>query len=549
MNRTPRLVCQSGPLRGQHLDLPTHRVTIGRDPTCDIRLDDPKISRIHGFLEPQDGRFHFIDNRSTNGSFMNGERIREVTLTLGDSLQLGGTELVLLEQSDFQTINFVASQTMVTSVVAAGSVRADALADKFNEIFEYYKNNAPSADEYAALDIGRMQRNINGLKTLFAVSQSMTQLVSVGELVGLVTKNLFEVFGGAENVVVLLLDGATGSMKPAHAATRGSDETPQMSVSRTVLDQAIKDQVTVVANDAVSDSRFSSSESIVGMSVKSVMCAPLVAAGRVLGALYIDNRAQAIRFDDMDAELVTAFANQAAVAIDNARLCDELQTSYHQTLQALVNAIEAKDPYTMGHTARVARISLGIAREMNLTTARIDRLKMAAELHDIGKIGVKEGIINKSGALTDEEYEDIKLHVEMGEMILKPIKYLEDILPYIRGHHEKWDGTGYPDGLKEEECPLEGRIIALADAFDAMTSQRSYNKALSYTEAIARVEQSSGKHFDPDVVRAFVRMMAKISATREGRASGFFEDSDLDMSAVPGISGVAPETSVVVGKR
>jgi response regulator RpfG family c-di-GMP phosphodiesterase/pSer/pThr/pTyr-binding forkhead associated (FHA) protein len=528
-----QLTCQSGALRGQTFEMPTKRISLGRDPSCDMKVDDPKISRLHGWLEMRDDVLHYVDNRSTNGSFLNGERIGEVAVSLGDVLQIGNTEFVLLEPSDFQTIHFVASQTMVTNTVSTDSVKVDALAQKFASIFEYYKDNAPESGEYENLDIARMQRMLNSLKTLFTISSAMSQLLPLNELVKSIGDNLFEVFASAENVVVLIRDEATGAMRPAHAATRGSDKIPEISISETVLHRAVKERATLIANDAGHDARLSASESIIGLQVKAVMCAPLVIREGVLGALYIDNREHTVRYDEMDAELVTAFANQAAVAVDNARLCDELQNSYHQTLQSLVNAIEAKDPYTMGHTARVAKLSVGIGRELGFNAKRLERLKMAADLHDIGKIGVKEGIINKAGALTDEEYEDIKTHVEMGEKILRPITFLADLLPYIRGHHEKWDGTGYPDGLKGEATPLEGRIIALADAFDAMTTQRTYNKPLTFQQAIDRIKQSAGRHFDPFVVDGFARLMDRNQGTRGQRGPGGMFDSSAGAGIVP----------------
>ncbi|MBI5155437.1 HD-GYP domain-containing protein, partial [Candidatus Poribacteria bacterium] len=222
--------------------------------------------------------------------------------------------------------------------------------------------------------------------------------------------------------------------------------------------------------------------------------------------------------------VVTAFANQAAIAIDNSQLSDTLQESYHQMMQALVRTIEAKDEYTMGHTQRVKKYSIGIATEMGFDAERLQKLGVAAELHDIGKIGIKEGIINKPGRLTDEEYRDIKNHVEVGVRILKPIAYLNEIVPWVRGHHERWDGTGYPDGLKGEDCPLEGRVLAMADAFDAMTSQRSYNKPLTFVEALARIREASGKHFDPQIVEACARYLERLETeTRE--ASGEEDDT------------------------
>jgi GAF domain-containing protein len=515
MNPNHKLVCQSGVLRGVKWDMPTRRLAVGRDPSCDLRIDDPKISRIHGYLEMTGGALTYKDNNSTNGSFLNGQRFMGGPLKLGDSLQLGSCEFVLLEESDFQTINFVSSQSQVTTSLATKSVSADELAQKFSQIFDYYKEHAPEAGDYDDLDIVRMQRMLNSLKTLFSIGNTMTKVLPMTDLLALVTDKLFEVCSAAENVVVLLAESGS-SPRPVHAATRGSRDVPEMQISRTVLDRAVAERATLMANDAGSDARLAASESILGLQVKAVLCAPLVVGGdRVLGALYIDNRSLNSRFDDFDVELVTAFANQAAIAVDNARLYEDLQKYYHQTLQALVNAVEAKDPYTMGHTQRVAKLSVTLGREMGLTGKRLERLKMAAELHDIGKIGVKETLINKPGRLTDDEYEEVKMHVEMGEMILKPITFLHDLLPHIRGHHERWDGSGYPDGLKGEETTLEGRIIGLADAFDAMTSQRTYNKPLSLQEATTRIKESSGRHFDPVLVEHFVRMMDRMSGTGE----------------------------------
>ncbi|MBI1290764.1 HD domain-containing protein [bacterium] len=502
-----QLTCQNGPAKGRTLTIngPT---TVGREATCGIMLDDPKVSRVHGTFVVRDGRLYFNDNKSTNGTFLNGERVSEAEIQHGDVLKLGSNEFALLQEDDFRTINFMSNvESAVTSKVSTQKVRIEDLAGKFSSIFRYYAENQPNISEEEKKTLARTERLLNGLQTIFAISQTMTKIVSIPELLPHISKSLFDVFEGAENLVVLLQDSEKKSMVVRHAASRDSDEEPSVTISRTVLDRAIQEKCTLIANDAAQDSRLSSSESIIGFSVKSVMCAPLITGDNVLGALYFQNRMANVHYDDLDAELVTAFANQCAIAIENANLCDTLQAHYIQTLQALVNAIEAKDSYTMGHTARVSRYSVGIGKRMGLDDYRLGRLKMAADLHDIGKIGIKEGIINKPGALTDTEYHTIKDHVEMGEKILRPITFLHDLLPYIRGHHEKWDGTGYPDGLKGEECPLEGRIIALADALDAMTSQRSYNKPMTFTQAGDRIRSTSGKHFDPAIVEAFEKFL------------------------------------------
>jgi HD-GYP domain-containing protein (c-di-GMP phosphodiesterase class II) len=500
------LTCQSGPAKGKRITIEKPS-TVGRDATCAIVLDDPKISRVHGSFLHREGQLHFVDNHSTNGSFLNGQKISDVAIRLGDVLRLGSNEFVLFAADDFRTINIIQAEALVTSAVTTDSVKLDKLARKFEVLFESYKKHNPNLTERERNEFLRTQRLLQGLNSIFAISETITKLLPVDELLKQIGVNLFGVFDGAENLVILLLDQEKRDLVIKHAACRDSEKEPAVTISRTVLDRAVEERSTLITNDAAGDSRLSASESIIGFSVKSVMCAPLVAGEKVLGALYLDNRSRNAHYDELDAELLSAFANQCAIAIDNALLSDTLQAVYLQTLQALVNAIEAKDAYTVGHTARVSRYSVGIGSVLGFSAKRLSRLKMAADLHDIGKIGIKEGIINKAGALTDTEYSSIKDHVEMGEKILRPITHLHDILPYIRGHHERWDGTGYPDGLVGEACPLEGRIIALADAFDAMTSQRSYNKPMTFRQAWDRINGAKGKHFDPYVADGFYKYL------------------------------------------
>lgn len=516
------IYCHAGPLRGQKFEV-NGEVTVGRETYCDIVLDDPKVSRHHGTFEIRDNKLFFVDNKSTNGTLVNGRKVTDCEIRLGDIIKLGASEFGLVEESDFRTINFVNADSQVTSVVNTQSIRPDALAEKFQQIFEYYRDSQPEITEAERYELVRTQRMLNGLKTLYSISQTMTRLVPLPELFEQIGNNLFEVFAAAENLVILLQDEEKKLLIPRYAASRDPKRDPTLNISRTVLDRAITERCTLSAGDVQSDARLATSDSIIGFHVKSVMCAPLIAGENVIGALYLDNRLSNVHYDSMDAELLTAFANQCAVAIENSFLCDTLQAHYHQTLQTLVNAIEAKDAYTRGHSARVGKYAVGIARAMGFDERRVERLKWAADVHDIGKIGLKEGLINKVGSLTDTEYHTVKEHVETGERILRPIVYLRDVLPFIRGHHERWDGTGYPDGLRGEECPLEGRILALADAFDAMTSQRSYNKPISFDEAVERLRAAAATQFDPDVVEAFQKyyldvLIPELSAGTDGDA-------------------------------
>ncbi len=501
-----RLVVQTGPLAGTRLEIPRGRLTIGRDSVCDLKIEDPKTSRVHCYVERRTDGVYVADNGSTNGLTVNGEKVDSCRLVPGDTFRIGTTEIVLLESSDFSSIEFFDSGAELTAELRTDSVSSGLLAEKFADLLQSYSKSTEGNAEVAA-EREKSEKLASSLKSLFSVSGQMSRLLPIDELLSVVSNALFEVFPGAENLVILLRDEERGHMVPRLAVNRDGERDLVIHVSRTALRRAVDTKSTVVANDASKDDRFANSDSIVGFHLKALICAPLVAGDDVIGAVYIDNREKNLFYDELDAELVTAFANQAAIAVGNALLCDHLQLSYHQTLQALVRAIEAKDPYTSGHSQRVRDYAVAIALRMEFDKKRVDRLSMAAELHDIGKIGVHERVINKPGGLTDTEFETVKMHVEMGEKILKPIGYMADLLPWIRGHHERWDGKGYPDGLKGEQCPLEGRILAVADAYDAMTSKRAYNDPLGTDEAMGRLRKGAGTHFDPQVVEAFEESM------------------------------------------
>ncbi len=179
------------------------------------------------------------------------------------------------------------------------------------------------------------------------------------------------------------------------------------------------------------------------------------------------------------------------------------------SLQTLLSIIDVRDHYTYGHTMRVVEYSIALAEEMGLSPVQIKNIKYGALLHDVGKIEIDTKILNKKGPLTQEEYDIVKLHSEYGANIVKPIFPLKSAIPIIRHHHEHFDGTGYPDGLKGEEIPIEARIIAVVDSFDAMTTDRPYKKAISYDEAVKKLIKNSMTQFDPKAVKAFIRTLKK----------------------------------------
>lgn len=184
----------------------------------------------------------------------------------------------------------------------------------------------------------------------------------------------------------------------------------------------------------------------------------------------------------------------------------ELEENYLGTLRSLASTIEARCAYTSGHSQRARDLSIKIGAFMGLSPSQLDRLGAAAILHDIGKVGTPEAILNKDSSLSAEEWETMREHPAVGARIVESAPFLAHLAPIIRGHHENFDGAGYPDGLAGREIPLEARILAVADAFDALTSNRAYRGELTAPEAMGRLAAASGSHFDPDVMAAFARM-------------------------------------------
>lgn len=243
-----------------------------------------------------------------------------------------------------------------------------------------------------------------------------------------------------------------------------------------------------------------------GFDRESIICAPLIIKDEIIGTITIANKKDKSGFSPDDLELLSTIAAQASIAIKNARLYEEQQVTYLNTVQALVSAIEASDAYTRGHSERVTRYSLAAARQMNLSANGLKRLEQAAILHDIGKIGIDIGLLHKEEKLSNSDIDVLRQHPLIGVRILEPIHFLKNVRTIIEQHHERFDGTGYPYGLKGDELLLEARILAVADTYDAMTSDRPYRKALSHGIAIHEIAEQAGTQFDPQVAEAFIAM-------------------------------------------
>jgi len=243
--------------------------------------------------------------------------------------------------------------------------------------------------------------------------------------------------------------------------------------------------------------------------IKEVLVAMIKTKEKTIGILIVGTTT---KFNSRQKSLLSSIANNASIAIENAQLFDMSRKNFVKTVNALVAAIEAKDNYTRGHSYRVSRFAIVIAEKMGLPKEQIDEIRIAGILHDIGKIGIPDAILRKPTRLTDDEFEQIKKHPAISSKILEPVGLSEVAIRAIACHHERWDGKGYPAGIDKEGLTLEAQIISVADALDAMTSNRAYRNAMSEEDAINEILRCKNSQFSPEVVEALSELFKNGSA-------------------------------------
>lgn len=275
--------------------------------------------------------------------------------------------------------------------------------------------------------------------------------------------------------------------------------------------QAVRSERKLRMENNLENTEFAEFEvdKVPGTKLRNTLAMPLKTPDKLLGIIQVANKLNQGKYSSEDIDLLNILSSQLAFVIQNADLFSNLQKAYIDTLSALTGAIDAKDSYTRGHSERVTELSIKLAEECNVPSSEIENIKLGGLLHDIGKIGIPEAVLNKPGRLNDEEFNIIKSHPDLGLHILGKVEFLEHIVPIIRHHHERYDGKGYPGGLKGDNIPLLARIVSVVDTFDAMTTNRPYRKALTIEESLVEIDRCSGSQFDPDIAAKFIKMVRR----------------------------------------
>jgi HD-GYP domain-containing protein (c-di-GMP phosphodiesterase class II) len=455
----PKTVHFKEQVSGQEHDV-TLPCIIGRGVEADLSLKDATVSNRHAIVEEIGGRIWISDMGSTNGVYVNNVLIGEKTLLqTGDLIRLGEPVLLLSPQEEK-----LPDHTVILPLL------------------DITKEPSP--------DVRRL-RFIYELTSEMAVNQDMDAL---GEKIAGRLRSLF-----SQDLVYIALFQDDGSLKPVFAGPSESS-TP---VSRSIINRMFQTGESFLLEDALNEDSFRKQESIIALCIRSALCVPLVHHGKIYGLIYLDKGIPgAYRKEDL--EFLRSIGFILAPLIENVHLYQELKHAFYATVQALAETIDKKDPYTGGHTRRVMQYSLTIGLLMGLDETMLEYLKLAAILHDIGKIGVGDSILLKSGRLDEDELTTINRHPQYGADILGHVEQLKEVIPGVRGHHEKYDGTGYPDRLKGPDIPLIARIIAVADSFDAMTTDRPYRKAMSVKDALDELRRNEGPQLDREIVEIFI---------------------------------------------
>lgn len=462
---------------------------IGRDPDTDLSIDNPYVSRNHVTITVDRGFYQLRDLNSTSGTYVNGERVKTRRLKEGDRIRL----------SRGRGVEFVFHQA---AGVDDSQQEGEAAESPLTPVRVVTPENTRFINTARLPGSGKLTREtVDRLRSLYEFTSEMlgahTSRDLSDTLAGFLIRSL-----NAERCAVLLHDRDRDTLKVAASSDA------KIAPSRSITRMSFNDNVAVLSLDAGSDERFADGASVRFQSIRSVMCAPMGSKNRVWGVCYVDNVITDRQFDDEALEFLTAVARQAGLAMENLFLLEEQRRSLESFIRTLAASLDARDDNTAGHSARVAAMAAGLARVMGLDPADVRVTYYAGLLHDYGKIGIRDDVLLKPAQLTDQEYAHIKEHPLHTFRLLSKIRFPEDLadIPMVAApHHERWDGSGYPDGLRGEEIPIGARIIAVADAFDALTEQRCYNEPMTPEAALGELTMRSGTYFDPGVIEGFVR--------------------------------------------
>jgi putative nucleotidyltransferase with HDIG domain len=485
----------SGEIKGQVWESDTI-LRAGRLGSLEIALDDSSVSRKHAEVWSGDDGLYVRDLESTNGTYVNGVRIgaTEQPLRPRDIVQFGKVAL-MVELNEATPEGPPSNQHIVAAAPST-----------FEEGIRRF-----------AFDRNQMPRGGDQLCALLRAGQHFVHMQSEAQLLDAILNDAVSVLEAQRGAIVLADgDGPEPKLRLRTIAVGATEAPGRFPYSKKLANRCFASGVSLLSSTLNWDDETKVTQSIADGAMASVLSVLLRTPRKRLGVLHLDRSYIQKPFSEDDLFLADALAAHVSAAIEAAQFLKKQEDLFLKTITILAQAVELKDDYTGGHTQRVTRYATMLAEKLELSEEQIKYIKLGGPLHDIGKIGVDDAILRKPGKLTSDEFARMQKHTTMGAEILQTIPEMQPIIPIVRSHHERWDGTGYPDRLRGDEIPLLARILSVADAFDAMTSNRPYHeykKGKPPEMAFAEVARQSGRQFDPTCADAFLAIRQDIVRT------------------------------------
>jgi putative nucleotidyltransferase with HDIG domain len=475
-------------------------VRIGRLDSLEVCIDDGSISRCHAEIRATERGWRLRDLGSTNGTRLNGVQLNngQWPLKPRDLIQLGDVAMVVEALEDGRP----------EQDDGAGKLRVEAAAQ-----FSWEE-----AIRGLAYDSNQSPRPGEQLLALLRAGHHLAHTENEEELLKSVLHDAVGVLD-AQRGAIVLADGPGGSLRlramvsgraEPSAALAGREPPARPCFSQSMAQRSFSQGESVLCQSAAEDPELATARSIADGAMGSVLCVVLRTPRHQLGVLHLDRAPWQKAFTRDDLCLADALAVHVSAGIESSQLLRKQRELFLNIITGLAQTVELRDEYTGGHTARVTNYTLLLAQEVGVTADELELLRIGTPLHDIGKIGIDDAILRKPGKLTPEEFEAMKQHTVKGAAILQTFPDLHAIIPIARSHHERWDGRGYPDGTAGEATPFLARIVAVADAFDAMTSDRPYRPGMPAEVGFAEVAKLSGRQFDPRCAAGFLAIRERI---------------------------------------
>lgn len=477
---------------------PAQAIVLGRGDCCTVRLMHSKVSRRHCRVAFENGFYSAEDLDSKNGTWVNNRRIHKAILFHHDRITVGGAEF-----------RFVLEGTLSQQTTNIDLDGEDDLNFE-TEIREPVDGHTPSSLflDIPKADSGDKPEDLErDLSAVCKIINSVNAEHQLDRLLETVMDSVMEV-SEADRGYLIAAKKLDGVLMPLVSRNRdGIPAFARNTFSRSIVSECYENACAILKSDPASD--YDASESVMAQQIQSIMCVPMSDEQGPVGVIYVDNVVGSRQFTKRDLKVLTAIGNQAGIAIRRAQLARQVETLFRDAMRTIISLVEVKDQYTYGHSERVTAVTLRLSELCPADMERPDMrdIEIAGLLHDVGKLAVRLDILQKPESLTDSEYEAVKEHPVSGAAILNSVDNAEAIAAAIRHHHERWDGSGYPDGLARERIPVLSRLLAIADAFDSMASDRPYKSVLPQEEILAELSQGAGTQFDPVLVNRFVEAL------------------------------------------